>query len=212
MKAIDLTGRRFGRLQVLSLSPEGPQYGRRKWLCRCDCGNAKVVGSELLLRGTTKSCGCLRRPRVPVEGGCYTAEYRTWRCMLRRCQNPAHRGYEDYGGRGIQVCDRWQSLEAFIADMGKRPGVGFSIDRIDVDGDYTPGNCRWATATDQMRNRRRLRTNTSGTTGVHWHTKNKSWFVRITVDNKPVHVGVFDTFEAAAAARKQAELTLWRQA
>lgn len=153
---IDLAGLRFGRLLVVERS-----LGQRdtKWLCKCDCGSQKVIGSRALRTGRSTSCGCLHKEqlssRVKTHGLSESFEYRVWIGMRQRCDNPKSSRHKDYGGRGIKVCDRWQSFEAFLSDMGNAPGDGYSLDRIDNDAGYSPENCRWALATQQARNTRR---------------------------------------------------------
>lgn len=135
--------------------------------------------------------------------------YHTWENMRQRCNNPNNTGYQWYGGRGITVCERWDSFANFVADMGKRPD-GMTLDRIDVNGNYEPDNCKWSTQTEQMRNQRLMKSNKTGTTGVWWNKKDKHYQVHIRVDGKSKYLGVFRNLPDAIAARKQAELEYWR--
>jgi hypothetical protein len=158
-KIFDLTGEQFGRWTVIKCV--GRRHGGALYLCRCECGNEKEVPSGTLRAGQSQSCGCWKRERGIVANtkhgrssrGPRSAEYRSWCAMKRRCDNPSTNGYENYGGRGIVYCERWASFENFLADMGERP-PGHSLDRIDVNGNYTPENCRWATAKEQQWGRR----------------------------------------------------------
>jgi hypothetical protein len=165
-KFIDRTGQMFGDLTVLmrDMSAVGKDA---KWLCECTCGSKAVIRGSEMVRGRTKSCGCLRaransarrpqlvlhgrgirRPGVPIN-----PTYGTWLSAKRRCQNRNHPRYSAYGGRGIRMDDRWfVSFLQFLADMGERP-EGRTLDRKNVNGNYEPGNCRWATSAEQAANR-----------------------------------------------------------
>lgn len=149
-------GQRFGRLTVIYETLERANTAKL-WMCQCDCGEATFVTSTRLLNAKTASCGCYAvektKQRFTTHGHRYTRVYRTWGSMFGRCRNPNSAQYPDYGGRGIKVCDRWLTFENFLADMGYPP-EGHSIDRIDVDGNYCPENCRWLDDKGQQRNRR----------------------------------------------------------
>jgi hypothetical protein len=160
MSAVDRTGKRYGRLTVLSRfdnleTPNGPVT---RWLCRCDCGTETVVRGPGLAKaekgkGGTKSCGCLNREKPIKHGMAASPLYRTWNSMVQRCTNPNNTHYASYGERGIGVCDRWRDFANFYADMGDQP-KGMTIDRTDNNRGYEPGNCRWVTRKVQGNNRR----------------------------------------------------------
>lgn len=158
MRMIDLTGLRFGMLVVVRR--EGAKRNGSTtaptWTVRCDCGMEKVVSGPNLRRGQTTSCGCRQ-----LSHGMYgTPEYKAWVSMVQRCTNPRARNYQNYGGRGIRVCNRWSiqgGAAAFLADMGPRPSDRHSLDRRNNEGDYEPGNCWWAPPKEQQRNKRTSR-------------------------------------------------------
>lgn len=159
---IDLTGQRFTRLTVCGRSARTEKYGAF-WDCICDCGAKVAADSSSLRRGRVKSCGC--KKTEPENNGMFkhgrtqSLEHRIWRAMRARCTSPSHPRYKWYGGRGIGVCERWQVFENFLEDMGDCP-AGMSIDRINNEGNYEPGNCRWATQATQVQNQSRTKLTT----------------------------------------------------
>lgn len=162
---IEESGNRYGRLVVLERVPGNTSSHSVRWRCLCDCGKSKILDGRSLRRGETRSCGCLRLESVRAKGKNSTHGltghplYKTWNGMCHRCSNPENHRYSSYGGRGIQVYESWRdNPRAFIdwieENLGARP-TGHSLDRTDNDGNYEPGNLRWADAETQNKNRRR---------------------------------------------------------
>jgi hypothetical protein len=182
-------GARFGRLVVLSRAPD-LVHSQTRWNCLCDCGNHTICYSTHLRRGTTLSCGCLARERSSERNKTHqmteNIAYRSWIQMRARCNNPKATSYAIYGGRGIKVCERWSSFELFLADMGPRPSLKHSIDRITPDGNYEPANCRWATRLEQYNNRR-------NTFWIEYNGERRScgdWSRLLGIDGRVIHMRI----------------------
>lgn len=160
LKSGSLIGIKFGRLKVLSKYKDNPISKLIRWECECDCGNIIQINTGNLIYSNTRSCGCLRvdvSHKVNLKHGRSKSPiFNIWSAMKARCYYQKGKHYSDYGGRGIKVCDRWlNSFDEFYEDMGDRPTSKHSLDRIDVNGDYEPSNCRWATKMEQVNNTRK---------------------------------------------------------
>lgn len=162
-KILELQGQRFDRLTVVKYIGLNDR-GKSIWLCLCDCGKEHIAQGSYLKSGNIKSCGCLNREMVQkantksgyfMKGNKILPEYRIWCAMKQRCTNPNDKDFSSYGGRGIEVCSEWLfNFNSFLMDMGYKPGKGYTIDRIDVNGNYEQSNCRWATMKVQSNNKR----------------------------------------------------------
>lgn len=179
-KPKDLTGKRFGQLVAVEMLDRSDHYGRW-WRCLCDCGGEKEVQAYILNRGSVTSCGCTHHDghieALTTHGMTGTPTWNSWAAMKNRCHTKTSKDWRNYGERGIYVCDAWRdSFQAFLDDMGERP-EGTTLDRIDVDRGYEPGNCRWADPIVQGNNRRANKRNRSGTPGVRWVATRSRWYV-----------------------------------
>lgn len=203
MKLVDRTGQVFGKLTVME------QAGRDKlkkvlWRCRCECGQEATVVAGSLVTGNTTSCGCIS-PNFK-HGGTGKGSYNTWRAMIRRCTILTDKDYPRYGGKGVSVCPEWLDYANFVADMGE-PNGDETLDRIDVYGNYTKNNCRWAGVKVQNRNVRVRANSKTGLVGVT--AVGKKFMAKITVGKKAFYSKLFMTLEEAAAARKELERLHW---
>jgi len=154
-RILDLTEKVFGRLTVLERAGR-TKHGDSKWLCVCECGNTAIVIAGNLNSGHTRSCGCLVVAVNTTHGECKSPEHKAWEGMIKRCLDESHHAYRSYGGRGICICVEWvESFGAFLKDVGRRPSRKHTLDRYpNNNGDYVPGNVRWATMKQQGNNRR----------------------------------------------------------
>tara|TARA_R110000787_G_C13271856_1_gene431571 strand:+ start:164 stop:808 length:645 start_codon:yes stop_codon:yes gene_type:complete len=197
MSNVDIKGLRFGRLVAVSLDFS---KSRKAYLCKCDCGNKKVIMRQSLINGCTSSCGCIKK-KYNHPKGYNTKTYKLWHTMIRRCHNKKSKDYKRYSSKGIIVCDRWQGLNGFvnfISDMGERTSDLHSIDRIDNDGIYTPENCRWATIDEQANNR-----SSNLPITINGETKNLcQWSVIYKINNQTISERIKRGWDHALAVTK----------
>lgn len=187
-----------------------------KFLCSCREEFSCVIDS--VKNGKTKSCGCIQRENGRVQGkaGTHgmskTKIYSRWSAIKRRCYVEGGEDYPLYGGRGIRVCDRWlDSFENFYEDMGEAYQEGLELDRIDVNGDYSPENCRWVDEATQAWNKRVYKTSKTRVSGVTWNKKASKWESRISQNGKEFYLGMFGNIDDAITCRKEAEVALYGQ-
>ena len=218
----DLSNQRFGRLTALY--PIQSLNGRSRWHCVCDCGNTCDVLQQNLTNAHVRSCGCLLKERNHERISAYNTAngkqshnetksrlYRIWIGIKSRCLCETATDFKNYGGRGISICDEWK--DDFLAFKRWANSHGYAdsltIDRIDVDGDYSPDNCRWVSQSIQQFNKRIMRRNTSGHIGVSFNKKSNAWVAYISKDHKTKFLGAFTTFEDAVSAREKAVAELY---
>lgn len=212
MKFNDLTGKKFGRLTVIKKMPNNAN-NKVVWLCKCDCGNETIVIGSRLYTGKTKSCGCLTREstieRNTRHGYGHSKLYNARLRMIDRCTNPKNKDFSYYGGRGINVCKEWLDKEKGVVafcEWAKSNGYeeGLTLDRIDVNGDYSPDNCRWVTMAVQGNNRR-ARQNKTGFPGVAQNPWSGRYVATIRVGGERINLGTYDTAEEAGEAYRRAK-------
>lgn len=200
---LDLLGHKYNRLEVIRFYGKARQGSRsvRLWECLCVCGNTVITDAGHLRSGNTTSCGCAHIDAITKHNRSRSPEYRIWLGMHQRCREDAV-GNQYHGAKGVRVCEEWKSFERFLADMGERPTPDHTIDRIDNDGNYERGNCRWATETQQQRNKGLQKNNTSGATGVSWHERHQRWYAHAKRNGKSIYLGHYPDVESADAAKR----------
>lgn len=216
MSKVNLLGEKFGRLRVVESYPSHPRHGSR-WKCVCDCGNIRVVLGGNLSSGNSRSCGCMASEMTSKRSRTHGRSsgdptYSVWAGIIQRCENSNSNCYERYGGRGIQMCDRWNpknggSFENFLEDMGEKPSQFHTIERTNNNKGYSPENCIWTGDVSlQAYNKRVYSNSTSGVAGVNWDSKSNAWRVRISKEGKRICLGYFISFEDAVKTRREAEI------
>lgn len=214
----NLIGQKFGRLTVIG---DGVHENyRHKWECRCECGNIVLVDTSKLTTGHTQSCGCLQKERASkaslIHGKYKSRIHKEWRGILHRCKNPTASHYENYGGRGIRVCDEWKCENGFINfynwSMENGYADNLTIDRKDNDKGYSPDNCRWVTHIENCHNRGARKDSKTGHPGVQIVTMRNGrikYRVSITANYKRINLGNYNTLDESISVRKMAEEKYW---
>lgn len=201
----EFTNRKFSKLLVLRPAKYRGKPGRFRWLCLCDCGGFCYATSNSLIEGQKKSCGCGSH-KYKKLGLSSSNSYKSWKAMMVRCFNPSHEFYGKYGGLGISVCPDWKSFDNFYRDMGERQ-TQQTLERLDNSLGYSKENCVWGSRTQQARNRGKFSNNSTGRTGVYFY--NGKFRATITYNKKTIHIGLYNTFEEASAARGLKEIELF---
>lgn len=209
MREKDLIGAKIGRLLVIEESKERTKCNKKRFLCRCDCGNLKTIQSNHLLVGATNSCGCLSKEAVTTHGRSKDKIYSVWEGIKGRCLNKNNKYYWNYGGRGIGVCDEWLEFENFYKDMGEIPVKNYEIDRIDNNKGYSKENCRWVEKSVNQHNRNSLKNSSSKYKGVLYYKAYKKWSANIFKKGKNYFLGYFETQEEAAIAYNNKAVELY---
>lgn len=202
-KVLDLTGKRFGNLLAIENTLKKDTNNNYLWLCECDCGNRVEIATRTLIHDNRKNCGCCGR-KMKNHFYSTTDTYTVWRDMCSRVRKKVEH-YED-----VELCERWDcqkggGFENFLEDMGERP-EGLSLNRIRGAKLYSKETCEWASLSLQSYDQKKIKTNTSGRTGVSWNKIHNKWTARITKNYKVYVLGMFDSFEEACEARKEGEL------
>jgi hypothetical protein len=207
---IDETGNCYERWTVLSRAPKG-NAGEQQWHCVCTCGETRIVMQQSLRNGTSKSCGCFKVEQHTKHGHASSANphfwlYRIWEKIKDRTTNPANKTYARYGGRGIQMATEWKdNFETFrdymVEHLGTRPDDDYSLDRIENNLGYQPGNLKWSTKTEQSFNRRKFANSSSQYRGVSWHKSLAKWVSSIKGYGKSTYLGTFTSELEAALVR-----------
>jgi hypothetical protein len=210
-RLIDITNKTIGLWTVIERVKIDKPHTH--WLCKCKCGTIRIVDGDELRTGRSNSCGCVRNKesskRMNTHGLSDTRIYNIWTDVKKRCYNKRNKEFHNYGGRGISVCEAWKHnfIDFYNWAMDNGYSDDLTIDRMDVNGNYEPSNCRWATWSEQGRNKRISNRNKTGISGIM--LKRGKYNVRIGVNGKRFYIGDFVSFDDAVKARKEAEKKYW---